>query len=115
MTKRRSLSRLARIRIFDSNNGVCSICGGKIQVGERWQADHRLPLALGGEDTEANMWPVHEQCHKDKTADDVGKVRKADRQRAKHLGIKRKRKPMPGSKASGWKKKFDGTAVRREQ
>ena len=110
---RRSLSKLARIRIFDSADGICHICKTKIHTGEAWQADHILPLALGGEDNEKNMAPAHDRCHGQKTASDIGKIRKGDRQRAKHLGIKKKSKPIPGSKNSCWKKKIDGTVVER--
>ena len=110
---RRSLSKLARIRIFDSADGICHICKTKIHTGEAWQADHILPLALGGEDEEGNMAPAHERCHGKKTKGDVGKIRKADRQRAKHLGIKKGSRPIPGSKNSRWKKKIDGTVVER--
>ena len=109
---RRSLSKLARIRIFDSADGKCHICRQRINTGEAWQADHILPLALGGEDAEINMAPAHERCHEQKTKGDVTQIRKADRQRAKHLGIKKK-STIPGSKNSRWKKKLDGTVVER--
>ena len=109
---RRSLSKLARIRIFDSADGICHICQTKIHTGEAWQADHILPLALGGEDNEKNMAPAHEKCHLGKTKVDISRTRKADRQRAKHLGIKKK-STIPGSKNSRWKKKLDGTVVER--
>ena len=109
---RRSLSKLARIRIFDSADGICHICQTKIHTGEAWQADHVLPLALGGEDAETNMAPAHELCHGGKTKNDIGQIRKADRQRAKHLGL-RKKATIPGSKNSRWKKKLDGTVVER--
>ena len=111
---RRSLSRLALVRIFDAAEGICHICQTKIHTGEAWQADHVLPLALGGEDDEGNMVPVHECCHRKKTKTDIGRIRKADRQRANHLGVKRKRaRPIPGSKNTRWKKKLDGTVVER--
>lgn len=38
---------------------------------------------------------------------------KVYRKKAAHLGIKRKGKSMPGSKSSPWKRKMDGTVVKR--
>ena len=35
------------------------------------------------------------------------------RVRAKHLGIKRSARPMPGSRASKWKQKLNGQVVLR--
>ncbi|MFJ1753491.1 HNH endonuclease [Kitasatospora sp. NPDC088134] len=32
--------------------------------------DHRQPLALGGEDTDDNVWSLCRECHKSKTLRD---------------------------------------------
>ncbi|MFJ1795555.1 HNH endonuclease [Kitasatospora griseola] len=34
--------------------------------------DHRTPLALGGEDTDDNVWPLCRECRRGKTAEDFG-------------------------------------------
>ena len=96
---RRSLSRTARLRVFQDALGLCHICGERIQVGQAWDVEHRTPLALGGADDAANMSPAHGSCHGDKTKADVARIAKATRQRANHLGIKKPttfRKPPPG-------------------
>lgn len=115
MTARQPLSRTKRLRLFERDHGVCHLCEQRIQAGQKWEAEHRIPLALGGADDESNMAPAHVKCHTKKTKADKGQIAKATRQRFGHLGIRSTTaRPMPGSKASGLKKRFDGTVeVRR--
>lgn len=114
MTRRRWTA-LRRADLFMTHDGICHICGGKIGIGEPWDIEHVIPLALGGDDDEANCRPAHVACHKDKTADDKAQIAKANRVRAKHLGAReRPRRIMAGSKLSPWKKRLDGTVVRRD-
>jgi len=114
MTARRSLSRLARIRIFDAAKGLCHLCGQKIHVGEKWDVEHVRALSLGGADDEENMRPAHYACHKIKTAEEAPRKAKADRQRARHLGIKKPPiRPMPFGRKSPFKRKLDGSVVSR--
>lgn len=104
MTKRKPLSRLARVRIFDSHKGVCCICDRPIRSGEHWIVEHEKPLWLGGADDETNMAPAHEHCGIEKTKGEAPVKAKTDRQRANHLGI---RKPRT---IRAWRR-FDGTPV----
>lgn len=109
MTKRRSLSRLARVRIFDAAGGVCHLCKTKITVGERWDVEHVRALSLGGADDEANMRPAHVDCHRIKTSEEAPRKAKADRQRAAHLGIKKNAtRRMPFGRDSDKKAKIGG-------
>ena len=111
---RRSLSRRDRLKVWDATDGVCYLCGCKIQVGEKWQIEHPVAIGLGGSDKLEDLKLAHDACHKPKTATDTRMIRKADRQRAKHLNAKKPTsRPIPGSKASGWKKRMDGTVERR--
>lgn len=112
--KRKPLSRLARARIFDANGGRCHICARKILVGERWDVDHEKPLAFGGEDAEHNMRPICIGCHQLKTAIEHRNWAKADRVRLRHYGIRRepKGRPMPGTRASGIRKRMSGQIER---
>lgn len=93
MTKRKPLSRLARVRIFDAHRGTCCICHFKIDAGrgQKWIIEHIIPLWLGGDDDERNMGPAHEKCARDKTAQEAPVKAKSDRVRANYLGIKRQR------------------------
>jgi hypothetical protein len=43
--------RLDNARILEATGGRCGICGGEIERPSRWQIDHILPLALGGDHT----------------------------------------------------------------
>ena len=117
MTKRRHISRRDRLKIFEAAEGRCHICEIKIKVGEAWQVEHPIAIALGGSDEIDEMRPAHVACHKVKTREDVGRICKADRQKARHLGISktRKGKPLPGTKASGLRKRMDGTVERRDE
>lgn len=112
--KRKSISAKQRLKLFMDHDGVCHICGGKITVGEAWHVEHVVPLALGGDDEEANWRPAHSKCHKGKTKTDVTAVAKAKRREASHHGIRTTRAPLPFGRQSKWKKKMDGTVVKRE-
>ena len=115
MTARKRLSTRDRVAVFARRDGVCYFCGGKITVSNRWHVHHETPLALGGADDLSNWVPAHEVCHQAHTAQhDAPAIARAKRLEAKHLGAKApSRATIPGSKRSPWKKKLDGTLVRR--
>lgn len=128
MAKRKPLTGLRRAKFFEDHDGICHICKCKIQVGEAWDDEHKIPRELANEDGEIldpetgeymdvddlrNRGPAHKACHKPKTAKDISTIAKCKRVKAKHIGAWRSKTPMPGSKASGWKKKMDGTVVKR--
>jgi 5-methylcytosine-specific restriction enzyme A len=112
--KRRSISQRERLLIFNQARGICHICGGKIGVGEAWDVEHVVPLAQGGEDGGDNIRPAHVKCHRAKTAKDATDTAEAKRREARHIGIKKQsRNPLPGTKASGLRKKLNGKVERR--
>jgi len=115
MTARRHISTRERVAIFAAAGGACHICGGTIDgTREVWDVEHVVPLAQGGDDHGENLRPAHKACHAGKTARDAGDTARAKRLEAKHLGAKAPaRATIPGSKRSPWKKKLDGTLVRR--
>lgn len=102
-----------RLRVFRDHCGRCAISGRKIGPSDAWDLDHEIPLALGGEHRESNLQPVLREAHRTKTAGDVAAKAKADRRAAKHLGLRQSKRPLPGSRQSGWKRKMDGTWERR--
>jgi 5-methylcytosine-specific restriction endonuclease McrA len=114
---RRSLSARERLRLFNLYGGICHLCETKIDgTREAWEIEHPLALALGGEDDDENMRPAHVKCHKGKSADDIGMIRKADREKARHLGAKPpSRTPLPCGKGSRWKRTIGGRTVLRDQ
>ncbi|MCH2069601.1 MAG: HNH endonuclease [Shimia sp.] len=102
-----------RLRVFEAHKGACHISGRKIAAGEKWEADHVIPLAAGGENRESNLAPALHTEHKKKTRADAKTKAKCDRVRKKHLGIHKPKSRLAGSKDSQWKRKMDGTVVRR--
>lgn len=113
---RRHLSTRERLRLFNLHRGICHFCDGKIDgTREAWEVSHDTPLELGGADDDENMKPAHKKCHRAHTAEvDMPNIARAKRREAKHLGAKAKPcRPVPGSKCTPWKKKVDGTVVRR--
>lgn len=106
---RRRISTKERVALFQKWDGLCCICWGKISVGEGWDLDHTIPLAQGGEDEASNLRPVHRKCHAIKTKKDAADTAKAKRREAAHIGAKTSKRPLPGSRASGIRKRMDGT------
>lgn len=103
-----------RLRVFIRFDGLCQCgCGRKIQAGEQWDCDHIVALINGGSHSEGNLQPLLNEHHKAKTRQDVAIKSKTARVRAKHLGIKRKRSSFQTNRDAPFKKRFDGTVVRR--
>ena len=60
---RSSLSSPDRKEILKKTGRRCHICGGKITVGEKWQADHVFAHAHGGASSLDNYLPAHKICN----------------------------------------------------
>jgi 5-methylcytosine-specific restriction endonuclease McrA len=111
---RKHLSARRRAEIFNAHAGVCSLCNGRIQAVEAWEIEHTIPVAMGGTDDAENLTVVHVKCHRAKTKEDVGNIAKAKRREGRHMGFVTSKRPLPGSKASGWRRRMDGTVERRD-
>jgi 5-methylcytosine-specific restriction enzyme A len=95
----------------------CEKCGVLLRAGDL-HYDHIIPDGLGGEPTLENCQVICiKLCHNKKThQEDNPVMQKADRVLKKTFSIAtRKGRPIPGSKASGFKKKFDGSVIRRDK
>jgi 5-methylcytosine-specific restriction protein A len=101
-----------RLRVFERHGGICYISGRRIQAGEAWDCDHFIALINGGEHRESNLRPALTKYHLIKTAEDVREKACTARKRKKYLGI-RKPSRFPAARNSIWKKKIDGSVVRR--
>lgn len=113
MSARREFSRAVRREVRERSKECCEGCGARLKLGEG-EYDHILPNELGGEPTAENCRLLCVPCHRTKTADDVRRIRKADRQRDKHTGaIKPTSRPMPCGRNSPLKKKITGEVVAR--
>lgn len=102
-----------RLRVLLRFDRRCQECTN--DIGKKpWICDHRVALINGGENRESNLGPIHETCDKTKTAADVALKSTVYHKAAKDAGISlRKGRPMPGSKASGLRKKMNGQVERR--
>lgn len=86
MTRAHNFTRKQKAEMALRANGCCQICGMRLKTGEG-DADHILPVELGGESEIENGQWICRPCHKAKTAKDIGMMRKAERQRDRHTGI----------------------------
>lgn len=121
-TRRREFSAKLKEQIVEratnADGQICCEGCGQVLGYKKWQIDHTLaeefvtdkskPLTI-----EDGRLLGQACCHAPKTADDIRKLRKGDRQRRYDRGIRQTRNPLPGSKASGWRKPFNGPPERR--
>lgn len=118
---RREFPTRVRIDAFRRADGRCeatladgSRCTAYLRPG-RHHYDHVIPDGLGGEPTLQNCAVICEPCHDEKTRErDVPAIARAKRLEAAHLGAKMpSRNPLPGGRNTPFKRKMDGTIVRR--
>ena len=93
-----------RLRIFQRCNGVCYLSKRRIRPGDKWDLEHKTALCNGGENRESNLAPALVIPHRAKTKIDRRIKAKNDRVRKRHLGIKKRKRTIPG-------RKFDGTPI----
>lgn len=112
---RKPLTPKQKLKMFIAHDGVCCICGCKINgVKEAWD-EHDDPLWLNGTNAENNRKPAHARCARQKTAKESGERSKIQSVAEKHFGAKNrpKSRPLPGTRASGLRKRMDGRVERR--
>src|SRR5262245_27233848 len=103
-----------RLRVFEREGGKCHKCTRKIAAGEKWTCEHVKAVINGGANREANLACTCANCLPGKNAADVAEKAAVAKTRKAHLGIRRASRPIPGSRASGWKRHMDGTVTRRD-
>jgi 5-methylcytosine-specific restriction enzyme A len=113
---RHEFSKQVKLAAWQRCGGYCESCTAKLFVG-KFQYDHRSPAAISSDRSLFNCQVLCTNCHDKKTREiDVPAIAKSNRIRARHLALgKAKGRPLPGTKASGWKHKMDGTWERRQQ
>lgn len=103
-----------RLRVYFAANGKCAECGRKPRAGEKPECDHVIAICNGGQNRESNLQNLCGWCHAQKTRADVGEKSLNRRVQSKNLGLHRpKGRPMPGTRASGIRKRMDGRVERR--
>ncbi len=104
-----------KLRILQRQGFVCAVTGLPFSERSKPEFDHVAALVNGGAHREGNLQAIQPQAHKIKTAADVAIKVKADRIQKKRFGLAApSRHPIPGSKASPWKRRLDGSTVRRD-
>lgn len=81
------------VRIWTRCEGRCHITGQKIDAKkDAYEWEHIKRLADGGENRESNLAPALVAPHKEKSARENREGKKADRVRARDIGLKVKHK-----------------------
>ena len=110
--KREEFSKRTRLEAFTRCGGRCEGCGCILKPNG-FDYDHDKTAYFSGRGILENCRVLCTTCHDKKTfTRDVPTIAKSRRIRAKQAGIKR-RSRFAGSRDSEWKKKIDGTVVRR--
>ncbi len=61
--RRKTLRGTARKKVLDVTGKRCHICGGLIDDGQSWQADHVLAHSADGPHSPENYLPAHGLCN----------------------------------------------------
>lgn len=120
MTRRRKLTRSEHTQLWVEQKGLCVCgCGNPLVAGE-YDDEHQLPIGLGGGNELSNRALMLRDCHKVKTAQDIARIAKAERQKRFHeTGRSSAKKHVKKIPARGFSKdlrrKLDGTVERISQ
>lgn len=110
---RREFTKAVKLLAWNRCNGYCEGCTGKLYP-TKYEFHHTKEDTFGGEPILENCTVLCTACHANITGKQAKVIAKSNRVRNKFLGIKtRKSRPIPGSRASGLRKKLDGTVEKR--
>ena len=98
-----------RLRVLDRAGHRCQKCTKFRVAGEAWGCDHVVAIINGGMNAESNLQALCENCHRSKTRLDIARKALTAASKKRHLGLKKSKNPMPGSRGSKWKRKMNGT------
>jgi 5-methylcytosine-specific restriction endonuclease McrA len=110
---RKPLTSKQRLKLFLERNGICCICGHKIETLKPWIDEHIIPLWLGGSNDLSNRGVAHERCARVKTAKEATERASIRKKAERHFGAHTSKHPMPCGRKSKWKKKMNGEVVPR--
>lgn len=109
-----SIPARVRLRVFLRFDGRCQCgCNRPIRPGDGWVVDHVVALVNGGQHRESNMQPLLVEHHKNKTKADLAEKSRTYKRRKSHVGLRKAKHLIPGSKGTPWKKKVSGEVAQR--
>lgn len=81
-----AIPKVVRLRIWDREGGRCYLTGAKIRPGDKFEYEHVIALANGGEHRERNIRLALTAPHRAKTSSDAKVTAKIRRVALKHIG-----------------------------
>lgn len=118
MTRRQEFSANTKAKAFRRANERCEICTRKVGLGgEPAEYDHH-PVSAddGGSNDLSNCRVLCRECHLQHTRQQTTERAEGRRHLRRRAGVRPSRKwrrPLPGSRDSGWKAKVGGGWERR--
>lgn len=113
---RQEFTKRVKLDAWERCGGRCEgNCGGAKLYPGKYEFHHDTECTFGGQATADNCLVLCIACHSAITRKRASVIAKSNRVRERHLGIKRvSGRPLPGTKASGWRRKLNGTWERRQ-
>lgn len=105
MRKRREFPKSVKLAAWHLAGGRCQAegCGAKL-TGRNVEYHHDKEDTFGGEPTLENCVVLCKSCHSVRTGQQAKKIAKSNRIRNDFLGIRKKKRTIPG-------RRFDGTPI----
>jgi 5-methylcytosine-specific restriction endonuclease McrA len=98
--KRQEFSKRIKLEAFTRSKGICEGCTARLSAGQ-YAYDHIKRDTDGGLPTLENCAVLCTPCHTAKTAGEAPIGAKNNRVRNKHLGIKKRKRTIPGRRFNG--------------
>lgn len=109
---RKTLTDQQRAKLFLDRGGRCHKCSRKLGPADKWIVEHVIALENGGDNEWGNLDLTCSWCLPKKNADDAAQAAKTRDIAVSHIVPRDQRKPrsrpMPGSRASGVRKRMNG-------
>lgn len=110
---REEFSKRTKLEAFTRANGRCEKCSARLSPGNI-EYHHAKEAAFEGPATLENCTVLCKTCHREITNQRAAVIAKSNRVRAKHLGIRPQRPSFQTNRNAAFKKRMDGTVVRRD-